>query len=121
MKDITVKEEEKKKVKKWFENDVLPVLNKYDLLDDYVPQKRNNLWIIVTIGIAIAALVTLIYLSSSGYFNSDISTNLNITPENTILNNYEFNPSTSNQYQHDIVVNIPEKFCQCKCNTNSST
>ena len=109
-------------IKKWRDNEVLPILKEYDLLPKLKnPDCSSNTILIiiaVTLGSVFAGVV--IYGFESGGFKSNINQNVSVDPQiNTTVNNdYSFNPETQNQYKFDmpnITVNCPEQICQCDC------
>lgn len=110
----------KNDIKKWRDEQVYPILKKYDLMPEVsiTKGKTNMNWVTVMIILFVAIVGTMIYGFESGAFKSDINQNVSVTPNNTINNEYSFNPETNNQFKFEmpnITVNCPEQICQCDC------
>ena len=121
-KKIETRKHSRDDIKKWRDNEVLPILKEYDLLPKsiYTICEYPVIFIISALILGAVFAGVAIYGFESGGFASNINQSVNVDPQiNTTVNNdYFFTPETQNQYKFDmpnITVNCPEQICQCVC------
>lgn len=110
-----------------FAKSSIPELEKRGYLNSYKNQqivssygkKESKNWIAIVVILWLLSLGLFYYAGDNDWIKSKITQNVTLKPNTTINNNYEFNPSTENDYNNKfnltiekLYITIPENICE---------